>query len=181
MKSSAGTDDIEVPRDRNGTFKSVLLGEYGIVSNEIEDKVLIMYARGMTTGDISASLAYIYGIETSDTETKARETLIKLRGNWDVGVTGYTLIDVETHKSVTRVIETKIKLRNFTDDEMEAYIKSGEPLDKAGAYSEAKGSILIEEMRGDIFNVQGLPLAHIGNDLLHEFSYRYWEHWEVDL
>jgi transposase-like protein len=67
IKSSAGTDDIEVPRDRNGTFKSVLLGEYGIVSNEIEDKVLIMYARGMTTGDISASLADIYGIETSDT------------------------------------------------------------------------------------------------------------------
>lgn len=67
IRSSAGETEIEVPRDRNGDFESRLLSEYSKSSNEIQDKTVAMYGRGMSVSDIKQTLADIYGIDVSDT------------------------------------------------------------------------------------------------------------------
>ncbi len=65
LKSSAGAVSIEVPRDRNGEFEPKLLPRYETSSNELEDKIVALYARGMTVRDIQANLQELYGLEVS--------------------------------------------------------------------------------------------------------------------
>ena len=67
LNSTSGELKINVPRDRNGEFDSQLLHKYASSSNGIEDKVVAMYARGMSTRDIADSLQDIYGINVSST------------------------------------------------------------------------------------------------------------------
>jgi putative transposase len=67
IKSSSGPLDVGVPRDRRGEFDSQLLTKYASSSNGIEDKVVAMYARGMSTRDIGETLMDIYGINVSST------------------------------------------------------------------------------------------------------------------
>lgn len=62
MRTSGGDSEIKVPRDRNGEFQSELLKKN---SNEIEQKVTAMYAKGMSTRDIQDMLTELYGIEVS--------------------------------------------------------------------------------------------------------------------
>ena len=62
MRTSGGDAEIKVPRDRNGAFQSVLLEKN---SNEIEQKIIAMYAKGMSTRDIQEMLEELYGIDVS--------------------------------------------------------------------------------------------------------------------
>jgi transposase-like protein len=62
MRTSGGDAEIKVPRDRNGEFQSVLLKKN---SNEIEQKITALYARGMSTRDIQDMLTELYGIDVS--------------------------------------------------------------------------------------------------------------------
>ena len=62
MRTSGGDAEIKVPRDRNGEFQSALLKKN---SNEIERKVIAMYAKGMSTRDIQDLLTELYGIDVS--------------------------------------------------------------------------------------------------------------------
>ena len=62
MRTSGGDTEIKVPRDRNGEFQSALLKKN---SNEIERKVIAMYAKGMSTRDIQDLLTELYGIDVS--------------------------------------------------------------------------------------------------------------------
>src|SRR3990172_4256863 len=73
VRSSQGETEIAVPRDRNGTFEPQIVRKYATSSNELEDKIIAMYARGMTVGDIMDALQEMYGIETSK-ETISRIT-----------------------------------------------------------------------------------------------------------
>ncbi len=111
------------------------------------------------------------------TDERAFEMLKSLQGEWNVGYTGLSLIDTLNGKEWRGYSETRVKIRSLSDEEINAYIKSGEPLNKAGAYSEMKGSMLIEAMDGDIFSVQGLPLQLMAKILLQEFEYQYWNDW----
>jgi putative transposase len=65
VQSSGGEIEIEVPRDRQGEYQPELLARYKTRSNEIEQKVIGLYAKGMTTRDIQESLADLYGMEVS--------------------------------------------------------------------------------------------------------------------
>jgi putative transposase len=67
LKSTIGQLDISVPRDRKGEFNSQLLRKYSSSSHGIEDKVVAMYARGMSTRDIADALQDIYGVNVSST------------------------------------------------------------------------------------------------------------------
>jgi putative transposase len=62
MRTSGGDAEIKVPRDRNGEFQSALLKKN---SNEIEQKITAMYAKGMSTRDIQDMLSELYGIDVS--------------------------------------------------------------------------------------------------------------------
>lgn len=68
LRTSFGTVDVAVPRDRKGEFEPRLLKKNQTsISQDVEEKILSMYAKGMTTGDIEAHIRDIYGLEVSDT------------------------------------------------------------------------------------------------------------------
>lgn len=65
VRSSNGETEGSVPRDRNGDYEPQFLKKYQGNTNELEDKIIAMYARGMTQRDIETQLAELYGIEVS--------------------------------------------------------------------------------------------------------------------
>ena len=65
LRSSNGDTTIQVPRDRNSTFRSPLLHPYQTSTNELEDKIIGLYAKGVSTRDIQATLQDLYGVEVS--------------------------------------------------------------------------------------------------------------------
>ena len=68
LKTSFGNIEIETPRDRNGEFDPQLLKKNQTsITQDVEEKILSMYAKGMTTGDIESHIRDIYGLEVSDT------------------------------------------------------------------------------------------------------------------
>ena len=68
LRTSFGKVDVSVPRDRKGEVEPRLLKKNQTsISQDIEEKILSMYAKGMTTGDIEAHIRDIYGLEVSDT------------------------------------------------------------------------------------------------------------------
>jgi len=80
MRTSGGDADIRVPRDRQGEFQSELLKKN---SNEIEQKIIAMYARGTTMRDIQAMLDELYGISVSaDTISKITDKVWPLVEEW---------------------------------------------------------------------------------------------------
>ena len=65
LKGREGTVSIAVPRDRNSTFKPRAVPKYETIDNGIEERIVSMYAKGMTTGDINAHMAELYGVDVS--------------------------------------------------------------------------------------------------------------------
>jgi transposase-like protein len=65
VRSSAGEVSLQVPRDRNGEFEPQLLHKYETSSNELEDKIVALYARGLTVRDIQDNLKELYGMDVS--------------------------------------------------------------------------------------------------------------------
>src|SRR5215217_5372241 len=65
LRTSAGDNRIQIPRDRNGEFSSKLLEKHQTSTNELEEKILAMYGKGMSTRDIQNLLTETYGVEVS--------------------------------------------------------------------------------------------------------------------
>ncbi len=104
------------------------------------------------------------------TEREARDMLEAMSGKSHSVITGFTVIDTETNKTLSKSVETKIHIRGLTLAEINAYVKSKEPLDKAGAYAiQGLGAIFVERIEGDYFNVIGLPLSAL-TEALKEFG-----------
>ena len=106
------------------------------------------------------------------TEAEARKMLMMLRGRSHSVITGFTILDTDRNKVLTKSVETIIHIKNLTPEEIDAYVKSKEPLDKAGAYAiQGLGSVIVERIEGDYFNVMGLPLSALAEGLK-EFGVR---------
>ena len=71
VRSSEGETTIQVPRDRNGDFEPQLVKRYAANTNELEDKIIGMYAKGMTVRDIQETLQELYGVDVSPTTLSA--------------------------------------------------------------------------------------------------------------
>ncbi len=92
-------------------------------------------------------------------EEEAYLQLRKLSGKTHRVITGLAIKIVETLEEFMDFEVTKVKFKELTDDEIWCYIKTGEPLDKAGSYGiQGYASIFIERIEGDYYNVVGLPL-----------------------
>ena len=93
------------------------------------------------------------------TPARARAMLAALSGKVHTVITGFTVIDTRTGKRISRSVETKVYFDKLTMKEINAYVRTGEPLDKAGAYAiQGLGSIFVRRIEGDYFNVIGLPM-----------------------
>lgn len=95
---------------------------------------------------------------------QAFEMLRVLSGKCHSVFTGVTIIKPEI--SITFSVETRVKFFDLTDEEINAYVSTGECDDKAGAYGiQGKGSLLVEKIDGDYFNVVGLPVSRLNKYL----------------
>jgi transposase-like protein len=84
VKSTFGEMEIEVPRDRNGEFEPKILKKHQTtLSGDIEEKVISMYAKGMTTSDIESHIQEIYGLEVSDsTISRITDKILPIAKEW---------------------------------------------------------------------------------------------------
>lgn len=95
-------------------------------------------------------------------DADALRMLTMLQGRTHQVITAVALLDVTNGSVAHRALEhvsTDVTMRPATEPELRAYIATGEPRDKAGAYAiQGRGSVLIERITGDYFNVVGLPI-----------------------
>lgn len=104
-------------------------------------------------------------------EDDAFNMLSKLSGCEHEVYTGYCVMRISDGKAVCGKVRTKVKFKDLSDDKICGYINSGEPMDKAGAYGiQGLGSLLIEKIDGDYFNVVGLPISALADTLEDEFD-----------
>ena len=95
-------------------------------------------------------------------EDEATAMLRRLRGRPHVVYSGIALLETPTGREATMVSETQLAMRAYSDAEIAAYVASGDPLDKAGAYAiQHAGFHPVAELRGCYANVMGLPLCHL--------------------
>jgi septum formation protein len=94
---------------------------------------------------------------------KAEEMLTKLSGQRFKVITGLTVLDLSTGREISGSETTFVWMTKIGREQISAYIRTGEPLDKAGAFAaQGKGAIFVERIEGDFFNVVGLPLFRLG-------------------
>jgi len=92
----------------------------------------------------------------------AKRMLDILSGNQHSVISGFVIMNTSNNYFHSQTVETKVTFRNIAPDEIEGYIKTGEPFDKAGAYAiQGQGASLVKRIEGSYTNVVGLPLAEI--------------------
>ncbi|HEV2037934.1 MAG TPA: Maf family protein, partial [Candidatus Eremiobacteraceae bacterium] len=88
--------------------------------------------------------------------------------------TGFAVIDRLSGQSESGVESTAVRFVQLSEAEIDAYVDTGDPLDKAGAYGiQGRGGMLVSSIAGDFYTVMGLPLARIGA-ALRELGYDVW-------
>jgi septum formation protein len=89
----------------------------------------------------------------------ARRMLRLLSGKWHDVLTGVALVRAETGEVLVAHELTRVRFAPMTDAEIDWYVETGEPADKAGAYAvQGRAALFIEEIEGDYWNVVGLPV-----------------------
>lgn len=100
------------------------------------------------------------------TPERAKEMLQMLSGKAHYIVTGVTIVDTQTGQVRSFHEKTYVHMAELSEELIDQYIATGEPLDKAGAYAlQELGAMLIEKTEGDFFNAMGLPLRHLVHEL----------------
>ena len=117
--------------------------------------------------------AFVLGVDTvvsikgetlgkPNSPAEATEMLTKLQGEKHTVWTGVSVLDTDSGKSLSFEEETEVEFFAMTAQEISDYIATGEPMDKAGAYAiQGLGTVHIRGIRGDFFNVVGLPLSRL--------------------
>jgi septum formation protein len=93
-------------------------------------------------------------------EEDAKQILKKISGREHLVVTGICVVGPK--KTLTKAVISQVKIKPLTDQEIEDYIATGEPMDKAGAYAiQGKGSFMVRSFSGSRNNIIGLPLDEL--------------------
>ena len=97
----------------------------------------------------------------------AVEMLARLRSRMHLVYSGLTMLDVRQNRVITEIVQTPVWMRAYSDEEIAAYVASGDPTDKAGAYAIQHPSFMpVERIEGCYANVMGLPLCHVYRGLV---------------
>jgi septum formation protein len=126
-------------------------------------------------GDISSKYpeAWVIGADTivvidnamlgkPETKNEARKMLEQLSGKSHFVLTGYCICCKSKREFFSDVVKTEVLFKNLTHEEIEWYINTDEPFDKAGAYAiQGLGTFLVKSIRGSYTNVVGLPVCEV--------------------
>ena len=95
------------------------------------------------------------------TKSEARAMLKRLSGRMHTVYTAFALVDVDSNRHVVRIEKTKVWFRKLSTKEIDAYVRSGSPMDKAGAYGiqDDYGAVFVKRVEGCFYNVVGFPLT----------------------
>jgi septum formation protein len=144
-------EDLRSDLKPEGLVKFVSMGKAGAVALKYPDAVIIA---ADTIGVLRGKI-----IGKPHTAEAARQMLLDLSGKSHRVITGFTIIDTASRKSLTRIVETRVYIKPLSPLEIMNYVKTGEPLDKAGAYAvQGLGAVIVRKIVGDYYNVVGLPL-----------------------
>lgn len=130
-------------------------------------------AKGLTTDTVIISADTIVELDGAvmgkpKDEREAEQMLDSLSGKTHNVHTAVTVLKGDKHE--TRVVTTAVTFRDITDDEILSYIKTSEPMDKAGAYGiQGRASKFVSGICGDYFNVVGLPICTL-SQMLKDFD-----------
>lgn len=102
----------------------------------------------------------------------ARRMLRRLAGQRHCVFTGLALVHLATHRRIAAHESTEVCFGDMDDAEIDAYVATGSPLDKAGAYGiqDDRGALFVRRIEGDYYNVVGLPLHRLYRTLRQHFS-----------
>lgn len=104
-------------------------------------------------------------------ELEAIEMIKKLSGKTHQVITGISLINLNANKKIIDYVVSYVKFKNLSHEDVMDYIQTNESLDKAGAYGiQGYGALLVEEIKGDYFNIVGLPISKLSDLLKKHFS-----------
>jgi len=110
------------------------------------------------------TIVYINGsiLGKPKSREEAMEMLHRLSGQEHWVLTGFSVCHLGKGKSDKEAVQTAVKMKTLSPIEMEWYVQTGEPFDKAGGYAiQGIGSFMIESIRGSYTNVVGLPLCEL--------------------
>jgi len=97
-------------------------------------------------------------VSAADAQAKLR----LLSGRDHEVITGFYLKDLLTQKEYAQAVRTRVFFRTLSEEEIQAYVASGEGADKAGGYGiQGLGALLVEKIEGCYFNVVGLPISAV--------------------
>jgi len=99
-------------------------------------------------------------------EKEAENMLEDISGKAVSLITGYTVIDTANNKKISKISEAKVFIKKLSKEEIQNYIKTKEPLDKAGAFAvQGIGAVIVRKIEGDFFGIMGLPLYDLAQTL----------------
>jgi septum formation protein len=110
------------------------------------------------------TIVYINGsiLGKPKSREEAMQMLHRLSGQEHWVLTGFSVCHLGKGKSDKEAVQTAVKMKTLSPTEMEWYVQTGEPFDKAGGYAiQGIGSFMIESIRGSYTNVVGLPLCEL--------------------
>ena len=155
-------EDITSALEPHELAQKISLEKAKVVANKHQNVIVVAADTFIVFGD------QILG--KPHTEKEARKMLEAISGKSHSVITGFSIIDTSNNKTLSKSVETKIYVRKLTLAEIDAYVKSKEPLDKAGAYAiQGLGSVFVEKIDGDYYNVVGFPLSAL-TEALKEFD-----------
>ncbi|MBI4596274.1 MAG: septum formation inhibitor Maf [Candidatus Tectomicrobia bacterium] len=138
------------------------------------EAVAVSHQKGLV---ISADTVVLLGeeiLEKPANEEEARTMLYKLRGKQHRVITGLALVRKDPPFSRVSSVVTTVEFRELSSRDIEGYLATGEPFDKAGAYGiQGRGAALVKTIKGCYFNVVGLPLSSLA-ELLAEANCPIW-------
>ena len=151
----------------NGSFSQYVMniseGKVADVKDKLKDDAVII---GCDT--IVAFKNQVMGKPKSESE--AFQMLTQLSGNTHQVYSGITVYNTADNEMKRDFVCTDVKFSDLSDSEIRAYIKTGEPMDKAGAYGiQGYGGLFVEKINGCYYNVVGLPLNKL-NYILREMG-----------
>ncbi|WP_195945529.1 Maf family protein [Paraclostridium bifermentans] len=104
-------------------------------------------------------------------EEEAFNTLSKLSNREHQVITGMSIVNLENEKKIVDYAISNVKFKKLTDQDIKDYINTKECLDKAGSYGiQGYGALLVEEIKGDYFNIVGLPISKLSDILKKNFD-----------